>query len=139
MLDLRAMGWLLVVALCEELFFRGLLLPECKVRLHLSRLQASLLVSLLFGLAHFVNIHNSYGLYLILGQMVYAFGVGLLLSYLYFARGLRLCVIVHGVLNIVSVLFPTKGGISVLCYVLFALLVGGMGVWKMFKKSREKL
>ena len=139
MLEIRAMGWGLVVGVCEELFFRGLLLRECKTRLHLSSLQASFLVSLVFGLAHLVNYHSNHSLYLILGQMVYAFGVGLLLSYLYFARGLWLCVIVHGVLNIVSVLFPTKGGISVLCYVLFALLVGGMGVWKMFKKSREKL
>ena len=139
MLDIRAMGWLLVVALCEELFFRGLLLPECKVRLHLSRLQASLLVSLLFGLAHFVNLHNSFSLYLILGQMVYAFGVGLLLSYLYFAYGLWLCVVVHGMLNIVSVLFPAKGGMTVLYYLIFALLAGGLGVWKMFKKSREEL
>lgn len=93
---------LILSATGEEIIFRGFL-QSVFLKMNLKPLKAIVLVNVLFGVAHFVNVY-SYGSfdYVIL-QAFCAFCIGIFLSFLYFCRkSLVLCIITHSLVNITS-------------------------------------
>jgi len=93
-----------VVALAEELFFRGLLLREMVFGFEIRPMIASVVVSIAFGVMHLLNV-NSYATwnYAIL-QSICAFAVSINLSAIFIkSKSLLWCVAVHGLINMTSV------------------------------------
>ncbi len=98
------LGRLLLAALCEELFFRGLLLRECVERHWLNPCKSVLAVSLVFALLHLLNAALFSQAWL---QVSFAFAASLVLSLVYLRYGqLWPCILTHILVNISSVLAP---------------------------------
>lgn len=93
---------LILSATGEEIIFRGFL-QSLFFKMNLKPLKAIVLVNVLFGVAHFVNVY-SYGSYdYVILQAFCAFCIGIFLSFLYFCRkSLVLCVISHSLINLTS-------------------------------------
>ena len=71
----------ILIAFNEELVFRVVLIKEMSVGL--SRIKTILLSSLVFGLTHLLNISSLGSIPYVLLQVLYSFGVGLILSLIY--------------------------------------------------------
>ena len=99
-LVLQFIGYGLITPLSEELIFRGLIYK--RLREDFSFPRAMLLSAILFGFFHGNMI-----------QTLYAFGMGLVLAYLYEKyHSLAAPVIAHGTVNIVAVLLTELGGFT---------------------------
>lgn len=95
---------LCLAAICEELFFRGLLLSLLINKNHLSNRQACILVSILFGALHLINVYSYATPTYAIVQVYFAFSAGLMLAKLYLQYGLSSCILLHIVINLTSVL-----------------------------------
>lgn len=95
---------LLIVAIAEELFFRGLLLRELVFGFKVKPLLASALVSLLFGALHLVNVFSyaSFSYAVVQGLCAFAIGFDLAAIYCKF-KSVVPCVIIHALINITSI------------------------------------
>ena len=101
---LQQLAICMVVALAEELFFRGLLIREMVFGFEIRPMIASVVVSIAFGVMHLLNV-NSYATwnYAIL-QSICAFAVSINLSAIFIkSKSLLWCVAVHGLINMTSV------------------------------------
>lgn len=84
----------LVGPLCEEILFRGILLPGLYVHYQFRKWPAILVSAALFGLSHL----NPY-------QLLYAMPAGVVLGYLRFeTRGLTVPIVVHVCNNLIAVI-----------------------------------
>lgn len=96
----QLIGYGLITPLSEELIFRGLIYK--RLRDDFSFKNAMFTSAILFGFFHGNLI-----------QMLYAFGMGLLLAYLYEKyHSLAAPVLAHGMVNIVSVILTEAGGFT---------------------------
>lgn len=93
---------LLFVAVCEELFFRGLLFPEFMERLQLKPLEAAFLTSGIFAGLHVLNINSYATIGYVCVQVLFSFSIGLFLAYLYLKKGIIACIALHAIINIIS-------------------------------------
>ena len=74
---------LILVAVAEELFFRGLLLRELVIGFKVKPLMAGIIVSLIFGALHIVNLFSYASFSYAIVQGLCAFAVGIDLSAIY--------------------------------------------------------
>lgn len=131
---------LIFVAVCEEFFFRGFFLDWVICKYKVKSLKAALSVSVVFALLHFVN-GLSYATWgYVFCQVVFAFGVSMLLCWLYIEwESIIPCIIFHGLINVQS-LFSVKineQGLAyitigeVLAYLSLAFLCFGYSSYKL--------
>lgn len=94
---------IILATIGEEMIFRGFLQPFFIRRLNVRSLKSIILVNVLFGVSHFVNVY-SYGSYdYVILQAFCAFCIGIFLSLLYlYKKSLVLCIITHSLVNITS-------------------------------------
>lgn len=95
---------LIVVAIAEELFLRGLLLRELVFGFQVKPLVAATIVSLIFGVLHIVNVFSyaSFSYAVVQGLCAFAVGVDLAAIYCRF-RSVIPCIIIHSSINITSI------------------------------------
>ena len=101
---------LILVAVAEEAFFRGLVLHEMVFGYHWRPFRSSLIVSIVFGILHLLNA-NSYATWsYVIVQSICAFAVSFNICALYInTKSLLWCVVIHALINISSV-FAEYGG-----------------------------
>ena len=88
----------MLVAICEELCFRVVLHDE--IRKNNNMLKSILLSSAIFGLAHLLNISSIGSIVPSLIQVVYSFGLGLILALVYsISNNYILPIIIHLLFN----------------------------------------
>lgn len=131
---------MLCVGFVEEMLFRGFLFKTmCKDNIKV----AVLVSSLTFGLGHIVNLLNGKDLLPTLLQMCYATSLGFLLTMIFY-KGMSIipCIILHSVLNIISI-FNVPGtriyriiSSSVLCVISLAY---ALWIWKKARHKKEQL
>ena len=94
----------MLVAITEELFFRGLLLRELVFSYNWQPIRASLIVSVLFGVLHLLNV-NSYATWnYAIVQSICAFAVSFNLCSVFInTKRLLWCVVIHMMINITSI------------------------------------
>ena len=94
----------LSVAIAEELFFRGLLLREMVFSYNWQPVRASLIVSVLFGVLHLLNV-NSYVMWsYALVQSICAFAVSVNICAVFInTKSLLWCIAIHTMINITSI------------------------------------
>ena len=92
------------VAVAEEIFFRGLILRELVFSYQWQPIRASLIVSLVFGVLHLLNV-NSYATWsYAIVQSICALAVSLNLCAIFIkTKSLLWCVIIHALINITSI------------------------------------
>ena len=92
------------VAIAEELFFRGLVLRELVFGYNWRYVRASVVVSLIFGVLHLLNV-NSYATWsYAIVQSICAFAVSFNLCAIFIkTKSLLWCVIIHALINITSI------------------------------------
>lgn len=101
---------LFAVAFAEELFFRGLLLRELIFGYCLKPMLAAIIVSLLFGALHILNIFSYATMSYAIVQGFCAFAIGFDLAAIYCRfRSVVPCILVHAVINITSIGLDGKG------------------------------
>ena len=95
---------LVVVAVAEELFFRGLLLRELVFGFQVKPLLAATIVSLIFGVLHIVNVFSyaSFSYAIVQGLCAFAVGFDLAAIYCKF-KNIVPCIVIHSLINITSV------------------------------------
>lgn len=124
--DLWVAGWLIVVAVAEEIFFRGFLLSEFQKYISWSRIKSAVSVSFLFAILHLCNLWSGTGLSYVLVQSFFAFGASVILCWIYCTQwGLISCMVIHGLVNLTSLLLEGKMTLTladVLIYVATALI-----------------
>lgn len=142
MLKLDAMK-LILVAVCEEFFFRGFVLDLAIYKYKKNALMAALGVSLCFALLHLLNGFTYATWSYVCCQVVFAFGMSMLLSWLYIERrSIMSCIILHAFINLqslFSVKFNKQGlayitveeilvyiAVAILCFVYSSYKLGGM-------------
>lgn len=107
--DFWNVGWLIVAAVAEEIFFRGFLLSEFQEYISWSRKKSVVSVSLLFAIFHLFNLWNGTGLTYVLVQSFFAFGASVILCWIYYTQGgLIACIVIHGLVNLTSLLLEGK-------------------------------
>ena len=91
-------------AVAEELFFRGLVLRELVFSYRWQSIRVSLIVSLVFGVLHLLNV-NSYATWsYAIVQSICAFAVSFNLCAIFIkTKSLLWCVIIHALINITSI------------------------------------
>ena len=100
------------VGIIEELIFRGLLFRAIEED---SRMQAIVISSITFGIGHIVNLFNASGmdLVLVIGQIVFAVGVGFMLVEVMLKSGsMWPCIIFHIVNNALSTFEDEAAGLA---------------------------
>lgn len=124
--DFWNVGWLIAVAVAEEIFFRGFLLSEFQEYFGWSRIKSVWGVSFLFAVFHLCNLWNGAMLTYVLTQSFFAFGASVILCWIYHTEGgLITCVAVHSLVNLTSLLLDGKDIFTltdVLIYVAAALI-----------------
>lgn len=102
--DITTAFQLAFVALCEELFFRGLVLDQLIRKNWFSKSNTTLLVSVIFSLLHIVNLYSYATASYVAAQLVFALGASMVLCHLYLKQGLLPCIVLHIVINLSSLL-----------------------------------
>lgn len=118
------LGKLLLAAICEEFFFRGLLLPESINRWHWPPIKATLGVSSLFAVLHLLNFLGHNNIQYAIVQVIFAFGISIFLCALYLKRGIVPCFLVHGLVNVVAALFFPEGAVGQVSALIGAIYIG---------------
>lgn len=96
---------LLVAPVCEELFFRGMVLPALAKRVGVAG--GVVLSAVIFGVVHLNQAEDALGAVLLLARLV---PLGLLFAWLYLRRGTLLVpILVHSVFNAASVVLLLAG------------------------------
>lgn len=122
---------LVFVAICEEFFFRGFLLDIAINKYKRCLANAALGVSGLFGLLHVFNVFSYASWGYVVCQIVFAFGISMMLCWLYIRlRNIILCIIIHSLINMTSIFTykVNESGLEyialteALCYIIFACL-----------------
>ncbi len=125
--------WLFVIsclltAIAEELFFRGILLDYFSKRFagRFVILKSCLISSAVFGLWHLTNLFYGSGLLITLGQVVYTFLLGIMLSVAVIKTGNRLItILIHFIFNVGGRLIPTLGsGSTDLPFIILTVIFG---------------
>ena len=94
----------MLVAIAEELFFRGLLLRELVFSYNWQPIRASLIVSVLFGVLHLLNVHSYATWSYALVQSICAFAVSVNICAVFInTKSLLLCIAIHAMINITSI------------------------------------
>lgn len=135
---------LLLAAVCEELFFRGVVFSELMERVRVKPLTAAVIVSGLFAGLHLFNLNSYASPGYAFVQIIFAFSISLVLSYLYLYKGIWPCIAVHGLINWASTFnekFNEKGQLiltntETAVYLFLALFFLYAGI-KMLKKLRD--
>ena len=95
---------LILVAIAEELFFRGLLFRELVFSYNLKSTIAALGVSILFGALHLLNIFSYATLHYAIVQALCAFAISFNLSAIYYRfKSIVTCIVIHSLINITSI------------------------------------
>ena len=103
-LFLKEAALLIIVAIAEELFFRGLLFHELVFSYNVKSTLAALGVSILFGALHLLNIFFYATLHYAIVQSVCAFAISFNLSAIYYKfKSVVPCVAIHALINITSI------------------------------------
>ncbi len=126
---------MLCVGFSEEMLFRGFLfktMSEDNVKV------AILVSSLLFGVGHIVNLLNGRELVSTLLQICYATALGFLLTMLFYkGKSILPCVILHGILNVISVFnVPGTGAQKIIDAAVLSIIAVVYGLW-IWKKAGE--
>ena len=101
---LKEAALLIFVACAEELFFRGLLLRELIFEYKYKPIKAAILVSVLFGVLHIMNIFSYASVTYAIIQSLCAFSVSFDLSAIYCKfRSVIPCIVIHALINITSI------------------------------------
>lgn len=98
-------GWIVIISgVSEELFFRGFLLEVFLTKYKFRTRNACLVVSVLFGMAHIVNVFSYATRQYAIIQCLCAFGVSFYLSAIYCKTNkIILCIIIHSLINLTSI------------------------------------
>jgi membrane protease YdiL (CAAX protease family) len=97
-------GLLVFVALAEELFFRGVLFRELAFSYKTNLVLVAVIVSLLFGVLHLLNIFSYATLHYAIVQSLCAFAISFDLSAIYRKfNSIVPCIVIHALINITSI------------------------------------
>jgi membrane protease YdiL (CAAX protease family) len=98
--NLLFLMYCLAVAFFEELFFRVFIFNYLK-EIGYKYFKLIIISSLIFGFAHFINFFNDdYQKYSVINQIVFAFGIGVLLQSIYVKfRSITICIMIHALIN----------------------------------------
>lgn len=100
----KQVGVLAFVAIAEELFFRGLLFRELAFCYEVNPVLAAVIVSLLFGALHLLNVFSYAMISYATVQSLCAFAISFDLSAIYYKfKNIVPCVVIHMAINITSV------------------------------------
>jgi membrane protease YdiL (CAAX protease family) len=100
----KQVGILFFVAIAEELFFRGLLFRELAFGYDVKPILAAVIVSLLFGALHLLNVFSYATISYAIVQSLCAFAVSFDLSAIYYKfKSIVPCVVIHSAINITSI------------------------------------
>lgn len=119
-----------VYAISEELLFRRFLLPLLLQKM--PELGAIFLSSLLFSLVHLLNLFEGAAFPMVLLQVLYTFGIGLVLSLMYlYGNSLMLPICFHSLFNIFQndlygALYPGEGYSSIRIWVTVGVTIFGL-------------
>ncbi len=126
----------LLTAFAEELFFRGILLDFLlkKFDKKFPILKTCLVSSAVFGLWHFTNLLYGAGFLITLGQAVYTFILGLMLSFTAIkTKNLFITALIHFVFNFGGKIIPVLGSGSVdLTFIILTALFGAVSIIYIF-------
>lgn len=136
-IDVQHLLWLLVVAVCEELFFRGLLLDGASKWLGFAKCKAAFSVSVIFALAHLLNLRHELVLYVGL-QVCFALGMSMFLAYVYWRYHIVVCMLIHGVVNLIAAFITTINTLVLVCYLVIAMVSFIYGAYAVKKLEVEK-
>ena len=103
-IPLTTYGTAALAAVCEELFFRGILLHHAVFSFRMHPLWAAGMVSCLFGILHIVNCFSYATWDYVMIQVLCAIAAGMLLADIYLERGIIACVLWHITINITGAL-----------------------------------
>ena len=100
----KQVGVFAFVAIAEELFFRGLLFRELTFGYEVKPVLAAVIVSLLFGALHLLNVFSYATISYTIVQSLCAFAVSFDLSAIYYKfKSIVPCVVIHSAINITSI------------------------------------
>lgn len=103
-LFLKEVALLIIVAIAEELFFRGLVFRELVFSFKYKPVLSAIVVSSLFGVLHLLNIFSYASLHYAIVQSMCAFAISFNLSAIYYKfKSIVPCVVIHAVINITSI------------------------------------
>ena len=103
-LFLKEVALLIFVAVAEELFFRGLLFRELIFGFKYKPVLSAIVVSMLFGALHLLNIFSYATLPYAIVQSLCAFAISFNLSAIYYrCRTIIPCIVIHSAINITSI------------------------------------
>ncbi len=103
-LFLKEAALLILVAIAEELFFRGMLFHELVFSYNVKSTLAALGVSILFGALHLLNIFSYATLHYAIVQALCAFAISFNLSAIYYRfKSIVPCIVIHSLINITAI------------------------------------
>lgn len=133
----------IVFAVSEELLFRRMLLPLLVSRL--SETKSIFLSSLVFSLLHFLNLLDGTAFWSVLLQVLYTFGIGLILAMMYlYGNSLLLAIIFHACFNVFQndifvALYPDYAytGMRIWITAIAAIFALGYGLFIYFRFRKK--
>ena len=103
-LFLKEVAVLIFVAIAEELFFRGLLFRELVFGFKYKPVLSAIIVSILFGALHLLNVFSYATTFYAIVQSLCAFAISFNLSAIYYrCRTIIPCIVIHSAINITSI------------------------------------
>ncbi|MBE6532086.1 MAG: CPBP family intramembrane metalloprotease [Ruminococcaceae bacterium] len=123
---------MLCVGFLEEVIFRGLLFEAMRK----DNVKAAIIVSsVTFGIGHIINLINGSGAELLpnLLQVVYATAAGFMFVMMYYkSKSLIVCIIAHGVFNVLSVFANESNATAEMRILTAALLTAITGAYALY-------
>lgn len=134
--------FILFTAICEEITFRMILIPKLEEK------QKPFLVilysSLIFGAVHLININSTSDIVPVLLQVLYSFGLGILLGMMYLkTKNLFYCILLHFAFNYFNSYFSVSlfqleyNAIYFIVNISVAVIIGLYGLFYYLKVVKD--